>query len=474
MINKGQIDIRQVRRTWINTNDGHVRNSHVQIPQINPRGVGQAETFASPLGPILYPGDPSALAANTIQCRCAVFARIISRGLIPGLEEPAPPPAPKPPTRRAPAAPKITDAERRRLVWANKTTDEQLNVAPAFMETDPARMAIIEKLGNLRGGVRFLNPGDVDANGKSIYGGAWHESRNLKIAMSERDTNLQDYQTVMRHEYGHHIDAVIDHHLLVKRGITQAQAEYLNGFASRRALAAIAADAKDLEKNLIKTQQSAWRPDSAPRSVSAHAAVMSAQVDMADELGLLDIPDAASAYAKLEAAFKKRGLDYAEAIKIAPSIGIPEGRAPGNDLTTFATVRRAAHFLVAYEKGDHHTLLTELASFSQGSLLTGLSDSIGAATIQRIGYQFGHTVDYYSEFLEVSKKLENYSSVLNLNDKYTYKKGKQEYGIGTSAQLFANWFEAWTSGNATQYLLFKQFFPRTSKIFEKMVKEALA
>jgi hypothetical protein len=108
MINKGQIDARQVRRTWINTNDGHVRNSHVQIPQINPRGVGQAETFASPLGPILYPGDPSALAANTIQCRCAVFARIISRGLIPGLEEPAlPPPAPPPPVRVSPPPPPV-------------------------------------------------------------------------------------------------------------------------------------------------------------------------------------------------------------------------------------------------------------------------------------------------------------------------------------------------------------------------------
>jgi len=102
MINKGQIDARQVRRTWINTNDGHVRNSHVQIPQINPRGVGQAEAFTSPLGPILYPGDPSALAANTIQCRCAVFARIISRDLLP----PSPgaviaPPPPPPPLRPA-------------------------------------------------------------------------------------------------------------------------------------------------------------------------------------------------------------------------------------------------------------------------------------------------------------------------------------------------------------------------------------
>jgi hypothetical protein len=82
MINKGQIDARQVRRTWIHTGDAHVRNAHLQIPSLNPRGVGQAETFTSPLGPILYPGDPSALAANTIQCRCAVFARIIDRGLL--------------------------------------------------------------------------------------------------------------------------------------------------------------------------------------------------------------------------------------------------------------------------------------------------------------------------------------------------------------------------------------------------------
>lgn len=83
MINKGQIDARQVRRTWIHTGDGKVRNAHIQIPQMNPRGVGQAESFSSPLGPILYPGDPSATAANTIQCRCAVFARIIDRSLLP-------------------------------------------------------------------------------------------------------------------------------------------------------------------------------------------------------------------------------------------------------------------------------------------------------------------------------------------------------------------------------------------------------
>ena len=109
MINKGQIDARQVRRTWITTNDGHVRNAHVQIPVMNPSGVGQATSFASPLGPILYPGDPSALAANTIQCRCAVFARIISRGLLPSspgttVAPPPPPPPLRPAAVSLPAA----------------------------------------------------------------------------------------------------------------------------------------------------------------------------------------------------------------------------------------------------------------------------------------------------------------------------------------------------------------------------------
>jgi hypothetical protein len=113
MINKGQIDARQVRRTWIHTGDAHVRNAHLQIPSLNPRGVGQAETFTSPLGPILYPGDPNALAANTIQCRCAVFARIIDRGLLPSTSPGvvAAPPPPLPPVAARPL-PAMTEERR--------------------------------------------------------------------------------------------------------------------------------------------------------------------------------------------------------------------------------------------------------------------------------------------------------------------------------------------------------------------------
>ena len=114
MINKGQIDARQVRRTWIHTGDAHVRNSHLQIPSLNERGVGQAEPFTSPLGPILYPGDPSALAANTIQCRCAVFARIIDRGLLPSTSPGQAAPPPPPPPVAARPLPAMTDEERRR------------------------------------------------------------------------------------------------------------------------------------------------------------------------------------------------------------------------------------------------------------------------------------------------------------------------------------------------------------------------
>ncbi len=288
--------------------------------------------------------------------------------------------------------PAMTDEERRRRVWANKSVDEQLNVAPAFMQTDPARMAVIEKLGNLKGGVRFLNPGDTDAAGNSIYGGAWHQSSTLQIAMSERDTALQDYQTVMRHEYGHHIDAVIDRHLLAKRGLSETQAAALGGMASRRALSAIAADAKELEKGLTNDLTSGWTGQTVQRSLPAYAAMRQAQEKLLDDLGLLDLKDAPSAYAKLAAEFKKRKLNYDEAVKVAPSIGLKAGRQAGEDWDTFQAVEDATKFLVAYDLGDHYTLMKALASFSQGSLLTGLSDSIGAATIQRLGYQFGHKV----------------------------------------------------------------------------------
>lgn len=73
----GSIERTRLRRFWIPTNDARLREAHAAIPRMNKEGVGIDESFKSPLGAINYPGDPSASAANTINCRCAVFTRII-------------------------------------------------------------------------------------------------------------------------------------------------------------------------------------------------------------------------------------------------------------------------------------------------------------------------------------------------------------------------------------------------------------
>jgi hypothetical protein len=319
-------------------------------------------------------------------------------------------------------------------------------------------MAIIEKLGDLKGGVAFVKTG------------AWHETQTLRIAMSNKDTATQDYQTTMRHEYGHHIDAVIDRHLLAKAGVSGPTARAVGGFASRRALAAIALDGKDLDAALTQAVPNNWKATPTPGSPSAQAAVLAEKERVLNGLGLMQVEDAPIAFSRLRAEFKKRGLDYDEAAQLAPEIAIPAGRSPGADWTTFSAVEASAAFLVAYDLGDHHTLLTRLASLKRGSMLVGLSDSIGAATLQQIGYAFGHKTSYYTKFRTWSRS----ANKANLpGGEFTHKLGKREYGVGTSAQLFANWFEAWTSGNATQYAVFVRFFPRTSKIFEELVEEAM-
>jgi len=288
--------------------------------------------------------------------------------------------------------------------------------------------------------------------------------------MSNRDTASADYQTTMRHEYGHHIDAVIDRHLLAKAGVSQNRINGVGGFASRRALAAIAEDGKELDKTLIETVPNNWKATPTPGSQAAKAEVLAAREKLLNKLGLNDIEDAPAAYAKLEAEFEKRGMTLADAKKLAPGIAFLPGIQPQKDFDALRIVEEAVKFLVSYDLKDHYTLMRELSSLRRGSPLVGLSDSIGASTLQQIGYAFGHTTSYYTKFRTWSKTANAYKIP---GGAFVHKLGKREYGIGTSAQLFANWFEAWTSGNPTQYAIFARFFPRTSKIFEELVEEAL-
>lgn len=81
-VDEGKIAREQIRRFWHTAMDERVRSSHRQIPALNADGVGQNEEFQTPLGPLMYPGDPSGTAANVAMCRCAVFSRVVSMELI--------------------------------------------------------------------------------------------------------------------------------------------------------------------------------------------------------------------------------------------------------------------------------------------------------------------------------------------------------------------------------------------------------
>lgn len=81
-VQDGTIDERQVRREWIYTRDTDTRVSHRQIPALNPQGVGMRQPFETPLGQIMFPGDPAAAPEMSINCRCAVFQRVLSAELV--------------------------------------------------------------------------------------------------------------------------------------------------------------------------------------------------------------------------------------------------------------------------------------------------------------------------------------------------------------------------------------------------------
>jgi hypothetical protein len=469
MINKGQIDARQVRRTWITTNDGHVRDAHVQIPSMNPRGVGQAETFSSPLGPILYPGDPSALAANTIQCRCAVFARIISRGLLPsspGAIVAPPPPPPRPVPSAPPPAPVISDAERRRRIWANKTPDERLNVAPAFMETDPARMAVIEKVGYLKGGVKFAAKG------------AHHDGSIMQIQMDNTNTADLAYQRVMRHEYGHHIDARIEVDILDQRklGGPNVRAGVIG--PSRLAYPDMEQDAALLRRQMSGAYTNGWVKDPArivPGNRDFKAEIEEARTKVRRTLREILRSEKSDDEKRIavEGLFTDRELDYAYARKFYSHL------LRSDDVNDVSYREGVIDFLAAFDTGDHRALIYDAISIDHASPLSGLSDTLGALTNQDIGYMFGHEWDYYTQFANADRtwgpQLDKFGfNVFGKGSLNPYStKFAHDYGTGNAAQAWANWFDAYMSGNKTEYTIFKRLFPNTSARFERIIQDYL-
>jgi hypothetical protein len=78
-VDDGILKKNSVKRFWINTGDHRVRSSHLEIPLLNPDGVGYDEPFQLPDGgTIMGPHDPDADAAEVINCRCTLGYRMMS------------------------------------------------------------------------------------------------------------------------------------------------------------------------------------------------------------------------------------------------------------------------------------------------------------------------------------------------------------------------------------------------------------
>jgi uncharacterized protein with gpF-like domain len=66
-INSGALKADTVSMVWRSAHDSRVRDAHREL---DGHKIKKGGVFQSSLGPIRFPGDPSATAANTINCRC--------------------------------------------------------------------------------------------------------------------------------------------------------------------------------------------------------------------------------------------------------------------------------------------------------------------------------------------------------------------------------------------------------------------
>ena len=74
MLEKTGIDPSLVERTWAATMDKRTRDTHWDM---NGQVRGMNIPFDSPSGAkLLFPGDPTAPAAEVINCRCVLLTRI--------------------------------------------------------------------------------------------------------------------------------------------------------------------------------------------------------------------------------------------------------------------------------------------------------------------------------------------------------------------------------------------------------------
>lgn len=63
-----------IEREWVSTEDGRTRHTHRLL---DGQKAAVDKPFHSELGPIMYPGDPTADPADVYNCRCTVIANVL-------------------------------------------------------------------------------------------------------------------------------------------------------------------------------------------------------------------------------------------------------------------------------------------------------------------------------------------------------------------------------------------------------------
>jgi hypothetical protein len=440
LVDSGNIRPDQIVRVWDATGDSRTREDHAQMD--GQEIVGIDEPFVAPDGSLMmYPGDTSlgAPAEQTIQCRCITRTRI-KYDIVDDEAE------------AAPDGPEPSAVQSLAQVFADKSADEKNLVMPAFSSAPLDRLAIIRVAGELRGGV---------ASGK----GSHHMASNMSIQMNSGHTG-EAYRRVMRHEYGHHIDARIEQITMQRAGLNSSQQRYASG-ASRTARNELKSDAQALEKSVSAKTANAWAANAInatkgfAEKVEADRFALSKKYRSANRSG-----GESAQMILIKKDLDDRGLNLEQVRQMFPHMF-------SDDLSASGIRTDVSRFIAAFDNKDHVELIYKGgASMTHSSPLAGLSDSLGAATNQRIGYRFGHNSTYYADFRRYDKKIANF---LGKDDVYgkgstVPTSGRYAYGTGNTAQLWANWFEAYTSGNDTQYSVFKQLFPATSNRFEEIVE----
>lgn len=72
---RAEADGIRLQREWIAAIDGRTRHAHRLL---DGQLAGVDEPFESELGPIMYPGDPSARPENVYNCRCTIAAKVVA------------------------------------------------------------------------------------------------------------------------------------------------------------------------------------------------------------------------------------------------------------------------------------------------------------------------------------------------------------------------------------------------------------